>query len=80
MATGGGLGLGLGGGTASIAVGVAACGEPTGVGELVTFVVVEIVSVTLPHATTNRLSVAASTKRRVNVPPRRSSDDRTQAR
>ena len=61
-ATGDGLafGLAVGAGSASIAVGVATCGDPEGVGGLETFVAGDAASEPLLHAATSTLSTAAS--------------------
>jgi hypothetical protein len=54
------FGLAVGAGSASIAVGVAACGDPEGVGGLETFVAGEASSAPLLHAVTSTLNTAAS--------------------
>jgi hypothetical protein len=57
------FGLAVGAGTASMAVGVAACGEPTAVGGLETFAVGKDVPAPLPQAATRTLSAADSNHR-----------------
>src|SRR5215213_8571279 len=71
-------GLGLGAGSASMAVGVATCGEPTGVGGLVTLAVCGGPSGGLLQAATSTLRTASSMTSRINLAPRGSSNDRTQ--
>src|SRR4051812_42332810 len=71
------FGLGLAAGSESIAVGVATCGEPSGVGGLVTLAAVDDgESGALLQAATSTLTTANTRKRRINLAPRRSSDDR----
>jgi hypothetical protein len=63
LARAAGDGLALGAGLASIAVGVAACGEPTAVGGLDTFAVDKDESAPLPQAATSTLNAADSNNR-----------------